>query len=57
MTYDATTQTETPVLTLDGEELKIGDEVIIARKPADPETDNLWNNRMVPCVARPAEVV
>ena len=55
MTYDSTTQTQ-PVM-LDGEELKIGDEVIIARQPADPARDDLWNKMMVPCFSRPAEVV
>lgn len=54
MPYDAATQE--PVM-LDGTELKIGDEVIIARGPANPENDNLWNAMMVPCFARPAEVV
>ena len=44
MTYDATTQT--PALTLDGAELKIGDEVIVARQPADPDNDALWTDIM-----------
>ena len=56
MTYDVTTQTETPTLYLDGTELKIGDEVIIARPPADPKNDALWCDMMVPCVARPGAV-
>ncbi len=55
MTYDTTTQTQ-PVM-LDGEELKIGDEVIIARQPADPANDVLWNSVMVPCFARHGAVV
>lgn len=42
MTYDSTTQ---PVM-LDGEELKIGDEVIIARQPADHNNDLLWASDM-----------
>ena len=54
MTYDNTTQTQ-PVM-LDGTELKIGDEVIIARKPEYPDRDDLWNLMMVPCFARPASV-
>ena len=44
MTYDSTTQAH-PVM-LDGAELKIGDEVIIARGPANPETDELWCGSM-----------
>ena len=54
MPYDTATQ---ELVMLDGTELKIGDEVIIARQPANPETDSLWNDMMVPCFARPAEVV
>ena len=45
MTYDTT-------LTLDGEELKIGDEVIIARQPADPDNDALWAGSMRRLVGR-----
>lgn len=56
MTYDTTT-TQTPTVMLDGEELKIGDEVIIARRPEDPTRDDLWCPEMVPCFARPASVV
>jgi hypothetical protein len=55
MTYDSTTQAQ-PVM-LDGTELKIGDEVIVARKPENPANDDLWNYLMVPCFARPASVV
>lgn len=46
MTYDAATQTEAPALILDGAELKIGDEVIIAHQPADPWNDGLWTGSM-----------
>lgn len=45
MPYDAATQTHEPVM-LDGEELKIGDEVIVARQPADPDNDDLWSSGM-----------
>ena len=45
MTYDAAAQTHEPVM-LDGEELKIGDEVIIARQPPNLETDGLWTQYM-----------
>lgn len=58
MTYDTTTtQAQTSgTVTLDGTELKIGDEVIIARHPEDPTNDALWNNMMGPCIARPGSV-
>ena len=52
MTYDATTQTETPALTLDGAELKIGDEVIIARGPTNLDNDGLWTGSMRRLVGR-----
>lgn len=55
MTYDSTTQDQ-PVM-LDGEELKIGDEVIIARQPPRPQTDTLWSISMLRCVGRPGSVV
>ena len=55
MTYDAANPLT--VVLLDGTELKIGDEVIIARQPEDPARDDLWNSEMVPCFARPASVV
>lgn len=45
MTYDAATQTHEPLM-LDGEELKIGDEVVIARQPEDPANDSLWTPYM-----------
>ena len=44
MPYD-TTQASEPVM-LDGAELKIGDEVIIARQPAYPDNDALWTDAM-----------
>ena len=43
MTYD--TAAKEPIV-LDGEELKIGDEVIIARQPADLDNDDLWTSHM-----------
>lgn len=54
MTYDSTTQTQ-PVM-LDGTELKIGDEVIIARGPTNPETDDLWCASMLHCVGKTGAV-
>lgn len=50
MTYDTTTQT--PTVMLDGAELKIGDEVIIARGPANPANDSLWTQYMREFVGR-----
>ena len=44
MTYDSTTQAQ-PVM-LDGEELKVGDEVIVARGPTNPANDSLWTSIM-----------
>lgn len=47
MTYDSTTQAQTSgTVMLDGTELKVGDEVIIARGPTNPETDALWTGGM-----------
>lgn len=56
MTYDTATQTQ-PVM-LDGEELKVGDEVIIARKPnvADIYDDTLWCSVMLHCVGKTGAV-
>lgn len=54
MTYDSTTQAQ-PVV-LDGTELKIGDEVIIARQPPNPETDSLWCSAMLRCVGKTGAV-
>ena len=54
MTYDSTTQA--PPIMLDGTELKIGDEVIIARGPANPETDELWCSSMLRCVGKTGAV-
>ena len=47
MTYDTT-------LTLDGTELKLGDAVIIARRPevANIRDDGLWRSAMLPCVGK-----
>ena len=50
MTYDAATQAQ-PVM-LDGEELKIGDDVVIARQPENPENDALWAGAMSRFVGR-----
>lgn len=50
MTYDSTTQVQ-PIM-LDGEELKIGDEVIVARQPESPVADALWLTSMVRLVGR-----
>jgi len=56
MTYDTATQTHEPVM-LDGEELKIGDEVIVARKPGNPESDSLWVGSMARLVGRRGIIV
>ena len=50
MTYDSTTQVQ-PIM-LDGEELKIGDEVIVARQPESPGADALWTPGMASLVGR-----
>lgn len=50
MTYDSTTQVQ-PIM-LDGEELNIGDEVIIARQPESPGADALWTPSMASLVGR-----
>lgn len=56
MTYDSTTQAQ-PVM-LDGTELKIGDEVIIARQPevANIYDDSLWCAAMLRCVGKTGTV-
>jgi len=56
MTYYTSTQTHEPVM-LDGEELKIGDEVIIAHVPTNLDKDNLWTSSMLHCVGRPGSAV
>lgn len=43
MPYD--TAAKEPIV-LDGTELKLGDEVIIARQPEDPANDDLWTSHM-----------
>ena len=57
MPYDAATQTHEPLM-LDGEELKIGDEVIIARQPevANILDDTLWSSPMLRCVGKTGTV-
>ncbi len=51
MTYD--TAAKEPIV-LDGTELKLGDAVIIARRPevANIRDDGLWRSAMLPCVGK-----